>query len=62
VQMGLAASGAEASRKLAEKAVKIEGEVVTNATITLDSLPARLVVRLGKRAKIAIIGGYGEGN
>jgi tyrosyl-tRNA synthetase len=56
VQMGLAASGAEASRKLAEKAVKIEGEVVTNATITLDSLPARLVVRLGKRAKIAIIG------
>jgi tyrosyl-tRNA synthetase len=57
VQMGLAASGAEASRKLAEKAVKIEGEVVTNATITLDSLPARLVVRLGKRAKIAIIGG-----
>jgi tyrosyl-tRNA synthetase len=61
VQMGLAASGAEASRKLTEKAVKIEGEVVTNSTITLDSLPARLVVRLGKRAKVAIIGGYGEG-
>jgi len=61
VQMGLAASGAEASRKLAEKAVKIDGEVVTNATITLDSLPARLVVRLGKRAKVAVIGGYGEG-
>ena len=61
VQMGLAASGAEASRKLAEKAVKIDGEVMTNATIPLDSLPARLVVRLGKRAKVAIIGGYGEG-
>jgi tyrosyl-tRNA synthetase len=61
VQLGLASSGAEASRKLAEKAVKIEGETATNAAITLDSLPARLVVRLGKRAKIAVIGGYGEG-
>lgn len=62
VQMGLAGSGAEASRKLAEKAVKIEGEVVTNSAIPLESVPARLVVRLGKRAKVAIIGGYGEGN
>jgi len=62
VQMGLASSGAEASRKLAEKAVKIDGEVVSNSTITLDSLPARLTVRLGKRAKVAVIGGYGEGN
>lgn len=61
VQMGLATSGAEASRKLAEKAVKIDGEVVTNSAISLDSLPARLVVRLGKRAKVAVIGGYGEG-
>jgi tyrosyl-tRNA synthetase len=61
VQMGLAASGAEASRKLAEKAVKIDGEVVANSSIPLESLPARLVVRLGKRAKVAIIGGYGEG-
>jgi tyrosyl-tRNA synthetase len=61
VQSGLAASGAEASRKLAEKAVKIDGETVTGATITLSSLPARLVVRLGKRAKTAIVGGFGEG-
>ena len=62
IQIRLAASGAEASRKLAEKAVKIDGEVVTNAVMTLDSLPARRVVRLGKRAKVAVIGGYGEGN
>ena len=62
VQTGLAASGAEASRKLSEKAVKIDGEVVTNSAITIDSLPARLVVRLGKRAKVAVIGGFGEGN
>ncbi len=61
LQLGLAASGAEASRKLAEKAVKIDGEVVTNAAISIDTLPTRLVVRLGKRAKAAVIGGVGEG-
>jgi tyrosyl-tRNA synthetase len=55
VQLGLAASGAEASRKLSEKAVKIDGEVATSANIPIASLPARLVVRLGKRAKVAII-------
>ena len=61
IQTGLAASGAEASRKIAEKAVKLDGEAVTNSSITLDTLPARLVVRLGKRAKIAVIGSVGEG-
>ena len=61
VQLGLAASGAEASRKLAEKAVKIDGETVTNAVITLERLPVRLVVRLGKRAKVAVVGAVGEG-
>jgi tyrosyl-tRNA synthetase len=61
IQLGLAASGAEASRKIAEKAVKIDGEVVTNSVITLAGLPARLVVRLGKRAKVAVVGNVGEG-
>jgi tyrosyl-tRNA synthetase len=55
VQLGLAASGAEAHRKLAENAVKLDGEVTTNANIPIAALPARLVVRLGKRAKVAII-------
>jgi tyrosyl-tRNA synthetase len=55
VHLGLAASGAEASRKLAEKAVRLDGEVVFNANIPIASLPARLVVRLGKRAKVAVI-------
>jgi tyrosyl-tRNA synthetase len=55
VQLGLAASGAEASRKIAEKAVKLDGEPATNALIPLEKLPARLVVRLGKRAKVAIV-------
>ena len=40
VKLGLAASGAEASRKLAENAVKLNGELVTNALYPLGSLPA----------------------
>ncbi len=60
-QVGLAASGAEANRKVTEKAVKVDGETVTAAAIPLETLPAKLVVRLGKRAKIAVIGGVGEG-
>lgn len=55
IALGLAASGAEANRKLDEKAVKIDGEVVTNAAIPIAALPARLTVRLGKRAKVAVI-------
>jgi tyrosyl-tRNA synthetase len=55
VHLGLAASGAEASRKIAEKAVRLDGEVATNANIAIEKLPARIVVRLGKRAKAALI-------
>ena len=55
VQMGLAASGAEANRKIAEKAVKLDGEVAEGVLIPVAALPARIVVRLGKRAKIAVI-------
>jgi len=55
IQLGLATSGAEASRKIAENAVKLDGEAVTNALIPLSALPARVVVRLGKRAKVAVI-------
>jgi tyrosyl-tRNA synthetase len=61
VQLGLAASGAEANRKIAEKAVRLDGEVAANALVPIDCVPVRLVVRLGKRAKVAIIGGVGEG-
>jgi tyrosyl-tRNA synthetase len=55
VQLGLASSGAEASRKIAEKAVKLDGQLATNALIPLVKLPMRLTVRLGKRAKLAVI-------
>jgi tyrosyl-tRNA synthetase len=55
VQIGLAASGAEANRKIVEGAVKLDGEVAGSALVPLAELPARVVVRLGKRAKIAVI-------
>jgi tyrosyl-tRNA synthetase len=55
VALGLAASGAEANRKIAEKAVKLDGETALSNLIQLAALPARVVVRLGKRAKIAVI-------
>ena len=55
VAMGLAASGAEAHRKIAEKAVRVGGEVVESLLISVGARPARLKVRLGKRAKVAVI-------
>jgi tyrosyl-tRNA synthetase len=55
VHLGLAASNAEANRKIAEKAVKLDGEGAASALISVASLPARIVVRLGKRAKVAVI-------
>jgi tyrosyl-tRNA synthetase len=54
VAMGLAASGAEANRKIGEKAVRVDGEVVESLLISVVP-PARLTVRLGKRARIALI-------
>jgi tyrosyl-tRNA synthetase len=56
VQMGLAASGAEANRKISEKAVKLDGETAESLIVALPALPARVVVRLGKRAKVGVIG------
>src|ERR1035438_6304133 len=42
VQLGLAASGAEANRKIAENAVRLDGEVVASSLIPLAALPTRL--------------------
>jgi tyrosyl-tRNA synthetase len=56
VAMSLAASNAEASRKIAENAVRVSGEVVESMLIPIAALPARLTVRLGKRAKVAVVG------
>ncbi|WP_348268088.1 tyrosine--tRNA ligase [Edaphobacter paludis] len=54
-QAGLAGSGSEATRKLAEGAVRVGTEVHREATLTLESLPVRLTLRLGKRAKAVTV-------
>jgi tyrosyl-tRNA synthetase len=53
--LGLAASGAEANRKIAENAVKLDGENAEGAFFSIGPKPARVVVRLGKRARVAVI-------
>jgi tyrosyl-tRNA synthetase len=55
VLLGLANSNAEANRKITEKAVRLDGEVRTDVMVQLKELPVRVVVRLGKRAKVAVI-------
>ncbi len=55
VHLGLVASNAEGTRKLAEGAVKIESETHKDLVYTLNELPATLTVRLGKKAKRAIL-------
>ncbi len=54
-QAGLAGSSSEATRKLAEGAVRIGTEVHKDAMLSLESLPAKLTVRLGKRAKTVTV-------
>jgi tyrosyl-tRNA synthetase len=54
-QAGLAASASEATRKLGEGAVRIGTEVHRDAMLTLRSLPAKLTLRLGKRAKAVTV-------
>lgn len=53
VHVGLCASNAEATRKLNEGAVKIDGEVHKALLLTLAALPVTLTVQLGKRARRA---------
>ncbi len=55
VHLGLCPSNTEATRKLAEGAVRIGGEVHKDLIYTLPELPAVLVVQLGKKAKRADI-------
>jgi tyrosyl-tRNA synthetase len=55
VRLELTSSGAEANRKIAEGAVRLDGEVARSQHFSIDSVPARIAVRLGKRAKVAII-------
>ena len=52
--VGLAASATEADRKVKEGAVRIDGEVFKQSHIALNG-STRLTLRVGKRAKIAVI-------
>ncbi len=55
VHLGLCPSGSVATRKIHEGAVKIEGEPHKDLIYTLAELPATLTVRLGKKAKRALL-------
>ena len=55
VHLGLCPSNSEATRKLREGAVHVDGETVKDAVYTLAGLPATLTVRLGKKAKRALL-------
>jgi len=55
-RLGLAASGTEASRKIIEGAVRLDGKVHSSPIFVIENkLPMSIVVRLGKRAKVAVI-------
>ena len=51
---GLASSNAEANRKVLEKSVRINSDIFQGLFIQIR-VPTRMVVRLGKRAKVAVI-------
>jgi len=51
VQAGLAVSASEATRKLGEGAVRVGTDVYKDNLLAVE-LPARLIVRLGRRAKM----------
>jgi tyrosyl-tRNA synthetase len=55
VLCGLAASGTEAARKLKENAVRVDDSVQSAPKLAVASLPVRLTVRVGKRARVAVI-------
>jgi len=51
----IVASGSEATRKLAEGAVRIDNAVHKDAVLPIEALPVTVTLRLGKRAKIVIV-------
>ena len=55
VRLGLAESAADATRKVKQGAVRLDGEAVSG-THARVKVPGRVVVRAGKRAKAALLG------
>ncbi|MBW4028102.1 tyrosine--tRNA ligase [Acidipila rosea] len=55
VRLGLADSGTDANRKLKQGSVRIDGTASAEPHLSLERMPARLTVRVGKRAKVAVL-------
>ncbi len=55
VHLGLSPSNSEATRKLRENSIHINGQIQTTPTYPIAELPTTLTVRLGKKAKRALI-------
>jgi tyrosyl-tRNA synthetase len=55
VKCGLAESRSDAARKLKQGAVRIGHDVAAGTTVLIKALPMKLALRVGKRAKIALI-------
>ena len=55
VQLGLADSATDATRKLKQGAVRIGGEPVNSPHLPVASLPATVVLRVGKRIRAAVL-------
>ena len=55
VKSHLAKSGSEASRKIKEGAVRINGIVVEDVVIVFHELPRKLTIRVGKQVTVAVI-------
>jgi tyrosyl-tRNA synthetase len=55
VKCGLAESRSDAARKLKQGAVRIGNDVVHETTLLVDALPRTVELRVGKRAKKALI-------
>jgi tyrosyl-tRNA synthetase len=53
VRLGLADSATDATRKIKQNAVKVDGETIGSTHLSVSSPPIRLVLRVGKRAKAA---------
>ena len=55
VHLGMAESATDATRKIKQGAVRVEGEVVSSPHLSLLAVPARVAIRVGKRARVAVI-------
>jgi len=55
VKLGMAESSTDAVRKIKQGAVRIAGEPISNPHLPLGALPAQVAVRVGKRARLAVL-------